>query len=78
MVDPRTLGDAAARIEVDGRAYEGTTETMTGAQILALAGLDADAHDLYARGSHGRRIGAEEPVVVQDGARFETRPRFDA
>lgn len=75
MVDPRTLGDPAARIEVDGRVYEGTYETMTGAQILALAGLDADAHDLYARGSRGRRIGAEEPVVVQDGARFETRPR---
>lgn len=74
-MDPRLLGDAAARIEVDGRWYEGTYETMTGAQILALAGLDADDVDLYARGSHGQRIGAEQPVVVQDGSRFETRPR---
>ena len=76
MVDPRLLGDAAARIELDGRWYEGVYETMTGAQILALAGLDPDAVDLFARGSHGRRIRAEEPVVVQDGSRFETRPRF--
>lgn len=77
-MDPRELGDAAASIVLDGHVYEGVTETMTGAQILALAGLDPDDVDLYAAGRHGRRIPAEEPVIVQEGSRFVTRPRFDA
>jgi hypothetical protein len=47
---------------------------MTGAQILALAGLDAGEVALYAEGHRGRRLAPEEPVPVQEGSRFVTRP----
>lgn len=62
-------------ILVDDVPVRAVGAEMTGAQILALAGADADAFDLYAEGRHGRRIPPEEPVPVQEGSRFRTRAR---
>ena len=62
-------------ILVDDRPLRALGPEMTGAEILALAGAGADAFDLYAEGHRGRRIPPEEPVPVQEGSRFRTRPR---
>ncbi|HET6404631.1 MAG TPA: multiubiquitin domain-containing protein [Candidatus Thermoplasmatota archaeon] len=61
---------------IDGQPVSGVpAPQMTGAQILAAAGHDADIVDLYAEGHHGQRIGPEQAVPVQDGSRFVTRRR---
>lgn len=60
---------------LDGRPYRAVGEEMTGAQILALAGLEPEDADLYAEGHHALHIPAEDSVVVQEGSRFVTRPR---
>jgi hypothetical protein len=75
MAIPEEVGDRAPTILVDGEAHDGQGPTMTGAQILALAGRDPDDTALYADGHHGMRIRAEERVPVQDGSRFRTEPR---
>jgi hypothetical protein len=72
MADPSVVGDRAATVLIDGERFEATAPQMTGAQILALAGLDAGRARLFAEGHHGLRIGAQDVVPVQDGSRFRT------
>lgn len=67
-------GDPHAVVFIDGVPYEGVGAAMTAAQILALAGHDADQVALYAEGRRGQRIPAEVEVPVQDGSRFVTAP----
>lgn len=75
MMDP-VPGDVAPTIYVDGEPLRGSPgPEMTGAQILAAAGHDADDRSLFAEGHHGQRIPAEASVPVQEGSRFITRPR---
>ncbi|MEA3200494.1 MAG: hypothetical protein QOE90_1922 [Thermoplasmata archaeon] len=68
-------GEPQATVFVDGVPYDGVGAAMTAAQLLALAGHDADEVALYAEGRHGQRIPAEAEVPVQDGSRFVTEPR---
>jgi len=77
MPDP-SIGDPAPTLLIDGRPHEALGPTMTGAQLLALAGKSADDAELWAEGHHGQRIRSEEAVPVQEGGRFVTRPRSDA
>ena len=73
---PEPVGDPDPTLFVDGEPIRGVPgPEMTAAQILAAAGHDADAVDLFAEGEHGRIIAPEQPVPVQDGSRFVTRPR---
>jgi hypothetical protein len=74
-MDESQVGDLRPTVFIDGEPHEATGPAMTGAQLLALAGLDADQVALRAAGHRGRRIPEEEPVPVQDGSRFETVPR---
>lgn len=70
------VGDVKPRIFVNGREYRGATGSrMTAAEILAFAGLDADAYALVAEGHRGQRIPDEAVVPVQDGSRFVAVPR---
>lgn len=69
------LGDPDPTIVVDGRPIRGIPgPRMTGAQILAAAGHDAERVALYAEGARGQRIAPEEAIPVQDGSRFVTGP----
>jgi hypothetical protein len=74
-MDPPSVGDASATILIDGRAFDAAGPSMTGAQILALAGRNPEDTVLYAEGHRGQRIRAQEEVPVQDGGRFRTAPR---
>lgn len=74
-MDEQRVGEPHARVYIDGEPYEGVGPAMTAAQLLALAGRDADAFALYAEGRRGQRIPAEVEVPVQEGSRFVTAPR---
>lgn len=67
--------DDRPTIHVDDHPVRALGGEMTGAEILALAGAQADAVDLFAEGHQGLCIAPEQPVPVQEGSRFRTRPR---
>jgi len=68
--------DLLPTVYVDGKPIDSVPgPDVTGAQLLAAAGHDADRVALYADGHNGRRILPGETVPVQEGSRFVTGPR---
>jgi hypothetical protein len=77
MADLENVGDAAPTVVIDGLPHSGLGPTMTGTQLLALAGRSPEDTALYAEGHRGRRIAPGQVVPVQEGSRFRTQPRGD-
>lgn len=68
----RAAGDVHPTIFVDGEPHRVEGPTMTGAELLALAGLSTADATVYAEGHHGQIIRSDQIVPVQDGGRFHT------
>jgi hypothetical protein len=75
-MDPReAAGDAAPTLIIDDRPVRGRGPTMTGEELLKLAGKSPATDEIWAEGHHGQRIARDQEIPVQEGGRFVTRPR---
>lgn len=64
-------------IEVDGQEYRLEQETITGGEIMDLAGIPRDVGLvlLHEDGTQ-EQVGADEVIELKRGRRFKKRPRF--
>jgi hypothetical protein len=64
-------------IEVDGQEYRLERETITGGEIMDLAGIPRDVGLLLLHDDGTQEpVGADEVIELKPGGRFKKRPRF--
>ncbi len=73
----RTEGGPPYFIEVDGQEYRLEQETVTGGEIMDLAGIPRDVGlvQLYEDGTQ-EQVDPAEVIELKPGRRFKKRPRF--
>ena len=70
-------GGAPYFIEVDGQEYRFEQETVTGGEIMDLAGIPRDVGLLLLHEDGTQeQITADEVIELKPGRRFKKRPRF--
>lgn len=63
--------------EVDGREFRVETPTITGAQIMALAGIPQEQGLILIEDDGTQRtVSPDEILELRPGRRFKKRPRF--
>lgn len=75
--DEQGKGGPPYFIEVDGREFELDEETITGGEIMDLAGIPREVGlVLLLEDGTQRQVPVDEVIELKPGRRFKKRPRF--